>query len=89
VTLAWESDEAVLVKVRLAPGTQVTVWVDEACGTPSANGRLIPASGAFAIPLRSIGGPGKGNVCVSSNDGGLRTFLPVLPKISFVMGPLF
>jgi hypothetical protein len=78
--LSWQGNDAVLVKVRLAPGMRVTVWSDDACGAPPASGQLIPASGAFPIQLGSIGGPEKGNVCLSSNDASVRAFLPIRPK---------
>jgi len=78
--LAWQDAVSVLVKVRLAPRKNASVWAEDSCGAPPVNSQVIPASGTYAIPLGSIGGPGKANVCLLSNDGGLRTFLPAFRK---------
>jgi hypothetical protein len=78
--LAWQGDAAVLVKVRLVPGALLTIWQEDSCSAPLAGGHVISASGIYTIQLGSIGGFRKANVCVSSNDGVLRAFLPGLPK---------
>jgi hypothetical protein len=77
--LAWQGDAVVMVKVRLAPGTHMTVWAEDSCRGPSVNSQIIPASGTYAIPLGRIGGSGNATVCLSSNDG-LQALLRVLLK---------
>jgi hypothetical protein len=76
--IAWQGENAVLVKVRLGPGIQARVWTDDSCGTPSVNGQVIRGSGTYTIPLAAIDGSGTANICLSSSDGGLRTVLPTL-----------
>ena len=78
--IAWQGENAVVVKVRLAPGTQVKVWAEDSCGTPAANGQVIAASGTYTIALEVIAGTGKANVCLDSTDGSIRTFLLTLVK---------
>src|SRR5713226_9153649 len=65
-TLTWQGDSTVLVKARLAPGTQVRVWADESCGAPIATSQVIPASGTVVIPIADLGGTGKPVICLSS-----------------------
>ena len=73
--VAWKGENVVLVKVRLASGTQVKVWAEDSCGSPSPSGHVIAASGTRSIPLGEIDGFGKANVCLASTDGSIRTFL--------------
>jgi hypothetical protein len=79
-TIVWQGESVVLVKIRLGPGIHATVWADDSCGTPPVNGQVIDASGIYTITLVGIKGTGKANVCLSSTDGSLRTFLPALGK---------
>ena len=74
--LAWQADNTLLVKARLAPGTQARVWADDVCGGAPAGARVIPASGTYSIPLAMIGESGEANVCLSSTDASLNTYLP-------------
>jgi hypothetical protein len=76
--LAWQGDSMVLVKIRLAPGTQARVWASDTCGAPTVGGQVIPASGALAIELASIGGARKPLVCLASSDGRLSASLTAL-----------
>ncbi len=78
--ITWQGENAVLVKVRLASGTQVKVWAEDSCGSPSPNGHVIATSGTHTILLGEMDGLGKANVCLSSSDGSLHTILPVLGK---------
>ena len=78
VALAWQGDRVLLVKIRLAPGTQARVWADDTCGAPTKGSQVIPASGALAIELANIGGAGKPVVCLASTDGRLSSSLPAL-----------
>lgn len=78
--IAWRSENLVQVKVRLASGNQVKVWMEDSCGSPSANGHLIAASGTYTIPLSEMDGFGSANVCLASTHGRVRSFLPVLSK---------
>lgn len=73
--LAWQGATTVVVTIRLAPGALVTVWQEDSCGIPSSNGQIISASGRYAIPLASLRGSVKGNICLASRDGALRTSL--------------
>ncbi len=74
--LAWQGDSAVVVKVRLALGTQARVWAGESCGaTPADAVQTITASGIYTIPLTTIDGPGKPAVCLSSSDARLNVIL--------------
>jgi len=76
--LAWQSDTVVLVKARLAPGTQARVWADETCGAPTTDSQMISVSGTVAIDLANIGGAGKALVCLASSDGRINASLPAL-----------
>ena len=76
-TLTWQGDAAVLVKARLAPGTQARVWTDQSCGAPTAAARVISASSTVVIQLTDLGGTGK-LVCLSSSDGRLNATLAAL-----------
>ena len=78
--LTWQGDRVVLVKIRLALGTQARVWMNDSCGTPPANGHVVPASGTYTIPLGELDGFGTENVCLSSSDGTVRSVLPALGK---------
>lgn len=77
-TLAWQGDSAVVVKVRLSPGTQARVWADESCATPALASQMIPASGTAVIPIAAFDGAGKPLVCLSSSDGRLNVSLAAL-----------
>jgi len=77
-TLTWQGDSTVLVKARLAPGTQARIWADESCGAPTATSQVISASGTFVIPIADIDGTGKPVVCLSSSDGRLSVNLAAL-----------
>src|SRR4029077_12907517 len=57
--LSWQGDNTLLVKARLAPGTQARVWADESCGAPTATSQVIQASGVSVIQLADIDGAGK------------------------------
>jgi hypothetical protein len=76
--LTWQGDGVVLVKARLEPSTQMRLWMDDSCSTPPANGHVIASSGIHTIPFGEMDGLGKVNVCLSSSDGSVRSFLPVL-----------
>ena len=77
-TLTWQGDSTVLVKARLAPGTQARVWADESCGAPIAMSQVISASGTVVIQLADIDATGKPIVCLSSSDGRLSVNLAAL-----------
>jgi len=77
-TLAWQGDSTVLVKVRLAPGTQARVWADESCSAPTAASQVISLSGTVVIQLADIDATGKPMVCLSSSDGRLSVNLAAL-----------
>jgi hypothetical protein len=74
--LAWQGDSVVLVKARLAPGTQARVWTDDTCGAPAAGAQLVSTSGTVAIDLADIGGAVKALVCLASSDGRINASLP-------------
>ena len=76
--LAWQGDSVVLVKTRLAPGTQARVWADFTCGAPTADSQVVAASGTVAIELANIGGAGKPLVCLASSDGRINASLAAL-----------
>jgi hypothetical protein len=77
-TLTWQGDSAVLVKARLAPGTQARVWADQSCGAPTTASQVISASSTVVIQLADIDGAGKPMVCLSSSDGRLSVNLAAL-----------
>lgn len=76
--LAWQGDSVVLVKARLAPGTQARVWAGDTCGDPTPDSQMISASGIVAIELANMGGAGKPLVCLSSSDGRINASLAAL-----------
>jgi hypothetical protein len=76
--LSWQGDGTLLVKARLAPGTQARVWADESCGAPTATSQVISASSTIVIHLADIDGAGKPMVCLSSSDGRLSLNLAAL-----------
>ena len=47
-------DSAVRLKIRLAPGTQATLWASDSCEAPLPNGFVVSRSGAYLIPLSAI-----------------------------------
>jgi len=74
-TLVWQGDSAVLVRARLASGTQARVWADDTCGAPTAGSQTISASGVVMIELANINGTGKPLVCLASSDGKISVSL--------------
>ena len=76
--LAWQGDSTVLVKARLAPGTQARIWAGESCGAPTAMSQVISGSGIVVIQLADIDGMGKPVVCLSSSDGRLSVNIAAL-----------
>jgi hypothetical protein len=77
--LAWQGNNTVLVKVRLAPGMQVSVWAGESCASPTVDSaQVVSASGTVAIDIATLGGAGKPLVCLSSSDGRLTASLAAL-----------
>jgi hypothetical protein len=77
-TLAWQGSSVVLVKARLAPGTQARVWAADTCGAPVAGSQMISTSGTVAIDLASINGVGQPMVCLASSDGRVSVSLAAL-----------
>lgn len=79
-TLAWQNNSVVLVKARLASGTQARVWADDTCGAPTGGSQMISASGVVAIELANLNEGGKALVCLASSDGKISVSLQVRPN---------
>jgi hypothetical protein len=77
-TLAWQGTNVVLVKARLAPGTQARVWAADSCGAPAAGSQMITTSGTVAIDLANINGADQPLVCLASSDGRISISLAAL-----------
>lgn len=75
VSLTWQGDTAVLVKARLAPGTEARVWADQSCAIPTAGAQVVSSSGTVVIQLADMGAAGSPMVCLSSSDGRLSASL--------------
>jgi hypothetical protein len=76
--LAWQGDSTVLVKARLAPGTQARIWADESCGAPTATSQVISTSSTVMIPIADLDGTGKPVICLSTSDGRISVSLAAL-----------
>src|SRR5579864_4893208 len=76
--LAWQGDSAIIVKARLAPGTQARVWAGESCGAPTPTSQVISTSGTAVIQLAAMDGEGKPMVCLSTSDGRVSMNLAAL-----------
>ncbi len=66
---------SVLVKVRLAPATQVKIWRQDSCDSLPTTGHVMADSGVYEIPLGDLGDGT--TLCLASTDNGLRISAPV------------
>ena len=76
VMLIRQSNDMLLLKIRLAPGARAAVWNAETCGSPDPAAYSVVSSGIYSIPLSAIPGPADAGTCLASTDGALRSFVP-------------
>jgi hypothetical protein len=73
----WHQDEAtLLLKIRLKPGAQATLWNAKICDAPDSGAYPVARSGIYSIPLSVIPGPADAGTCLASSDGTFAVFLP-------------
>lgn len=80
--LLKDNNGSVLLKIRLARGSSAQLWAADSCGSPTAYGTVINASGTYTIPydslrLESTDPAGRSQVCLASSDGILHDSLPL------------
>ena len=73
-------DNAVRLKIRLAPGAQATLWASDSCEAPLPNGFVVSRAGAYLIPLSAIENTGSRNICLASSDGALNSSISLLRR---------
>ncbi|HLJ14029.1 MAG TPA: hypothetical protein VKV15_05990 [Bryobacteraceae bacterium] len=57
-----------VLKIRLAPGTSVTLWADDACGSPGS-GSTFSSSGTYRVAVQNFAAQGHVYACAASSDG--------------------
>src|SRR6266852_254665 len=76
VALSHHDEATLLLKIRLAPGAQATLWNGKTCDEPDPRAYRVVRSGIYWIPLSVIPGPTDAGTCLVSSDGAFAVFLP-------------
>jgi|GEM_PF-6804036 len=77
-TMTLQGDQAVQVRIRLASGSQGSLWVADSCDRIPPAAYVISRSDAYLIPLSEVPGAGAG-VCLASSDGAIRVSASLTP----------
>ena len=72
-----EQGTDVILKIRLAQGTNAKLWGDNSCGFPKDNGRTFTASGTYTISVQNLSARGQTYACAVSSDGLLKASIPL------------
>ena len=67
----------VILKIRLAQGTNAKLWGDNSCGLPRENGTTFTASGTYTISVQNLAAQGQAYACAVSSDGLLKALIPL------------
>ena len=76
VALSHQNEATLLLKIRLKPGAQATLWNAKICDAPDPGAYPVVRSGIYSIPLSVIPGPADAGTCLASSDGAFALFLP-------------
>ena len=74
--LTRQSNDMLLLKIRLAPGARAALWNAQTCAAADPAAYSVVSSGTYSIPLSAIPGPSDAGTCLVSTDGALRSFVP-------------
>jgi len=72
-----ESGTDLVLKIRLAEGTNVKLWAGNSCDSPSDDSKNFSASGTYRVSLQDLSTEGKAYVCAASSDGLLKGSRPL------------
>ena len=67
----------VILKIRLAQGTNAKLWGDNSCGLPKENGPTFTTSGTYTISVQNLAAQGQAYACAVSSDGLLKALIPL------------
>jgi hypothetical protein len=67
----------VVLKIRLAEGTNVKLWASNSCGFPKDDSKTFTASGTYAVAVQNLSTQGQGYVCAISSDDLLKASIPL------------
>ncbi len=90
--LSYLGNDALLLKIRLAPGARASIWKAESCEQPLAEASVVAQSGIRLIPLSTIPGPPDALICLTTSDGSnaitLRARRTVHPPTGPILPPI-
>jgi hypothetical protein len=72
-----EQGTNVILKIRLAQGTNARLWGDNSCGLPKDNGTIVTVSGTYTISVQNLAGQGQAYACAASSDDILKASIPL------------
>jgi len=67
----------VILKIRLAQGSNARMWGDNSCGFPKDNARTFTASGTYTVSVQNLSSQGQAYACAASSDGILKASIPL------------
>jgi hypothetical protein len=72
-----EQGEDVVLKIRLAPGSNAKLWADASCGLPTESAATYSASGTYSVPVQNLAPQNQAYACSLSSDGVLKASIPL------------
>lgn len=85
--LSYLGNDALLLRIRLAPGARASIWKAESCEQPAAEASVVAQSGVRLIPLSTIPGPPDALICLTASDGSIAVTLRARRTIHPPPGP--
>lgn len=73
--LSYLGNDALLLRIRLAPGAQASIWMAQSCEQPVAGAYVVAQSGIRVLPLSGIPGPPDALICLATSDGSIAVTL--------------
>jgi len=67
----------VVLKIRLAEGTNVKLWASNSCAFPKDDSKIFTASGSYTVSVRNLSAQGQAYACAASSDGLLKASIPL------------
>jgi len=73
--LSYLDNEALLLRIRLAPGARASIWKAQNCEKPAAGAPVVDQSGTQVVALSVIPGPPDALICLTTSDGSIAVTL--------------
>jgi len=75
VALSYLGNDALLLRIRLAPGARASIWKAQSCEKPVAGSPVVDQSGTQVVTLSVIPGPPDALICLTTSDGSIAVTL--------------